>query len=351
MSSLSYRLRSPMRHLLSALAACWLAVPSPAAGETPKKWMSWTFQGENDALAVGRGSDEHYTNGVRYFGLRRPDLAPGWAQRFAGWWCGWACAETAVSTPAVGFAVGQNFYTPDDISIPERIVDDRPYAAWLYGALLLQISDRDLRRQHSFELQLGLVGPAAGGEWLQTEVHELIDSEPPLGWDNQLPNEPGLNLLYRLQRRYGGPYLDFVPHLGGALGTVTVMANAGATVRAGWNISGMPQPEIPATVAPQAAGPLAAEERPRWEFYAFAGVDGRAVAHNIFLDGTVFRDSHSVEKENFVYDLRAGLSLRYRSFRFHYAFVRRSEEFSPRRGEFDGVHNFGSFTVGVERAF
>ncbi len=346
MDRLSYRPRTPLRRLASVLAVCWLAVPALAADDPPK-WTSWTFQGENDALAVGRGSDEHYTNGVRYFGLRRPGLAPGWAERFAAWWCGWACAETAVR-PAVGFAVGQNFYTPDDISVPELIPEDRPYAAWLYGSVLLEISDRDLRRQHSFELQLGLVGPAAGGEWLQTEVHELIDSEPPLGWDHQLPNEPGINLIYRLQRRYGGRYLDFVPHFGGALGTVLVMANAGGTVRAGWNISGLPQPEIPATVGPQMAD---GKGRPRWELYVFAGVDGRAVAHNIFLDGTVFRDSHSVDKENFVYDLRAGLSIRYRSFRFHYAFVRRSEEFSPRRGEFDGVHNFGSFTVGVERAF
>ncbi len=235
--------RTPIRCFL---AVCWLAVPALAVDELPR-WTSWTFQGENDALAVGRGSDEHYTNGIRISGMRRPDLAPRWAERFAGWWCGWACSEIAVSTPSVGFAAGHNFYTPDDISVPELIADDRPYAAWLYGAVVLEISDREARRHHAFELQLGLVGPAAGGEWLQTEIHQLIDSEPPRGWDHQLPDEPGINLIYRHQRRWGGSYFDFVPHFGGALGTVLVMANAGATVRAGWNISGLPQGEIPAT--------------------------------------------------------------------------------------------------------
>lgn len=335
------------RCLVATLAVCWLAAAA-AVADGPPRWTTWTFQGENDALAVGSGSDEHYTNGIRFLGMRRPDLAPSWARGFAGWWCAWACSEAAASPPSVGFAIGHNFYTPDDLTIPELIPDDRPYAAWLYGALLLEISDPALRRHHAFELQLGIVGPAAVGEWLQTEIHELIDSEPPRGWDHQLPDEPGINLIYRHQRRYGGSHLDFVPHLGGALGTVLVMANAGGTVRAGWNISGFPQSEIPATVMPQAAQ---REDRPRWELYVFAGVDGRAIAHNIFLDGTVFRDSHSVDKESFVYDLRAGFSIRHRSFRLHYAYVRRSEEFSPRRGEHDGIHNFGSFTVGVERTF
>lgn len=35
----------------------------------------------------------------------------------------------------------------------------------------------------------------------------------------------------------------------------------------------------------------------RFGWYLFAGVEGRAVARNIFLDGNTFRDSRSVDKE------------------------------------------------------
>lgn len=330
------------------LGVFFLSASMAAAQDGPKKWTTWMFQGENDVLVLNENTDEHYTNGVRFLGLRHPEFAPRWADTFAGWFCGWACPDLPALPPSVGFAFGQNLYTPDDLSVVELIEDDRPYAAWLYGAALLQITDDQLRKQHSFELQLGIVGPAAGGEWVQTEIHKLIDSEPPLGWDNQLPDEPGINLIYRYRRRLGGDsgHFDFVPHWGGALGTIMVMANAGGTVRAGWNITGFPQTLIPTT-----AEPLAAGEREKWEFYLFAGADGRAVAHNIFLDGTVFSDSHSVDKEDFVYDLTAGFSLRYKDFRFQYTYVRRSREFSPRRGTFDGVHNYGSLSIGVERAF
>lgn len=321
----------------------------PLAAQDPPKWTTFIFEGENDAIALFSGSDEHYTNGVRFFGLRHPDFAPRWVDRFSDWFCGWACRQVPLTANSFGFAFGQNIYTPDDISIPELIPEDRPYAGWLYAALLLQITDDALTRQHAFELQLGVIGPEAGGEWVQSKVHELIDDEPPLGWDNQLPSEPGINFIYRyrrsLWRESSKRHFDVVPHFGGALGTVMVMANAGATVRAGWNISGFPQTEIPTTAESTGL------ERKKWEFYVFAGVDGRAVAHNIFLDGTVFHDSHSVDKEDFVYDLRAGFSLRYKSWRFHYAFVRRSEEFSPRRGRYGGLHDYGSIALGVERSF
>ncbi len=330
---------------LQATALQAQSSPGDAPKQDTKRWVTWMFQGENDILAINNPTDEHYTNGIRFYGLRHPEFAPRWAESFARWWCGWACPDLPVLPPSVGFAAGQNFYTPDDLGIVELIEGDRPYAGWLYGAALLQITDDRLRRQHSFELQLGIIGPESGAEWVQTKLHELIDSDPPLGWDNQLPTEPAINLIYRYRRRLGGRGFDLVPHVGGALGTVMVTAGAGATVRAGWNISGFPQTLIPTTAEPLAT------ERATWEFYLFAGAEGRAVAHNVFLDGTVFSDSHSVDKEDFVYDLTGGFSLRYKNWRFQYTYARRSEEFYPRRGSSDGLHDYGSLSFGIERSF
>ncbi len=347
--SSSLRLRSfAICLVLACLQATALQAqssPGDAPKQDTKRWVTWMFQGENDILAINNPTDEHYTNGIRFYGLRHPEFAPRWAERFARWWCGWACPDLPVLATSVGFAVGQNIYTPDDISIVELIPDDRPYAGWLYGAFLLQITDDQLRRQHSFEAQLGIVGPDSGGEWVQTELHERIDSDPPLGWDNQLPTEPAFDFIYRYRRRLGGRNLDLVPHAGGALGTLMVNVAAGATVRAGWNITGFPQTLIPSTAESEDA------DRGDWELYVFAGAEGRAVGHNIFLDGTVFSDSHSVEREDFVYDLTVGFSLRYDDWRLQYTYARRGEEFSPRRGSFDGVHDFGSVSFGIERSF
>lgn len=41
--------------------------------------------------------------------------------------------------------------------------------------------------------------------------------------------------------------------------------------------------------------------------YLFASAEGWAVAHNIFLDGNTFADSHSVAKEHWVGEVSLGI--------------------------------------------
>lgn len=340
-----------MRHFILLLALL-AATPLTAQDDDPK-WITLMFQGENDAIAPVDQTDEFYTTGLRFYGLRNPNASPAWVEEFSQWWCRWACPLGAYSQYSLGFAIGQQIYTPDDISIAELIPDDRPYTAWLYVALLLNMTDESATRQHTFELQVGVLGPEAGGEWVQTEFHQLIGSELPRGWDNQLSTQAGLNLIYRYRKSFGlartRRHFDIVPHLGANLGNIMVTANSGFTARAGWNISGFPQSEIPATLAldPSGGSGSSGLKRKNWEFYFFVGAEGRAVAHNIFLGGT----DHTIDEKDFVYDLKAGLSFRIGDWRVLYNFVRRGEEFFPRRGELDGLHDYGSISIGIERAF
>jgi len=51
------------------------------------------------------------------------------------------------------------------------------------------------------EIQLGIVGPASFAEETQSLVHELLASQRPNGWDNQLKNEPGLAIIYERKLR------------------------------------------------------------------------------------------------------------------------------------------------------
>ncbi len=340
---------------LTSLAAAALFITA-AAGATDdpddpcrgKKWAAYQGQGENDVLVASDATDESYTNGLLYSQLYNPDCNPPWAERFGKRLRGWLFPGSRADV-ALGWEVGQHLFTPTDLEREELIEDDRPYAAWLYGGLFYVLTATESKRQQTLELQFGLVGPAALGEEVQEGVHELISSQLPRGWDNQIPNEPGVSLIYLWRQRFGGGTADIVPHLGGALGTIQIYANAGLTLRLGKNISGFPVLQNRMT----AAEPEVSRKRRRWEAYLFAGADARALAHNIFLDGTVFRDSHSVDKESFVYDLKAGFSARYKSFRFTYTFVRRSKEFSPLPAGVggDGEHEFGSLSVGVEKAF
>lgn len=75
----------------------------------------------------------------------------------------------------------------------------------------------------------------------------------------------------------------------------------------------------------------------------FAQVEGRAVAYNVFLDGNTFEDSHNVDKEPFVADFSAGISLIYKAFKLTYTHVYRTEEFT----EQDGGQVFGSVALSM----
>ncbi|MCP4653996.1 MAG: lipid A deacylase LpxR family protein, partial [bacterium] len=103
--------------------------------------------------------------------------------------------------------------------------------------------------------------------------------------------------------------------------------------------SGFPHLLIPTTA-------LAPDARPKFEAFVFAGVDGRVVARSIFLDGNTFKDSHSVDKKYFVYDLKGGLSIRIHSWRFDYSLVRRSKEFDQGKDQI-----YGSISFSFERGF
>jgi len=349
--------RKPRRKIrrTAALAAvvllntALLLVSVAAEAQQPRRWAAWQLQWENDAFAVLSGSDEHYTNGVRFSWVRNPNARalPGWIADAGETWC----AKTKLCGPLggsqtvnLGHSIAQTFYTPEDITEDRLIITDRPYAGYLhFGTQVFLRYDSDVddwRRnqpiQNYFELQVGFVGPEAGAEWVQTEVHKLIGSREPKGWDHQLDFEPTVQALYLWRRKLGGSHFDVIPHWGAGLGNVMIYANAGATVRCGWNLSDFPVLVIAPTAAPVDLNVA------DWELYGFLGADGRGVAHNIFLDGNTFHDSHSVDKEPWVYDLKAGFVARYRKWSLSYTFTRRSKEYSPNFDDDGGRHDYGS---------
>jgi len=234
----------------------------------------------------------------------------------------------------VGYSLGQNMYTPGDIKNPNLMVDDRPYAGWLYGGVGV-ISDTG-QRLDSLELDIGVVGPASMAEPTQVYWHELIGSPKPQGWAYQLRNEPGVVLFYETKwREYidfdiAGLGVDFTPHVGAALGNVYTHAAVGGTFRIGRDL---PSDYGPPRIRPSLPGSGFFEPTKSFGWYLFFGAEGRAVARNIFLDGNTFQDSHHVDKEPFVADFQAGIAFTLgSSVRLAYTHVYRTEEFKTQKG-------------------
>ena len=296
-----------------------------------------TAQFENDLW--GSGSDQHYTHGSRFSWSSENQL--GWVQKSArrvGGLLPWLPAldeKTLNQFEAVRFnaAIGQNIYTPEDISDPLLISDDRPYAGWLYigsGAVLVRgaVNHRVI---DSFEVNLGIVGPSSRAKQVQREFHKLIDSPDPRGWDNQLRDEPGLVVMADRQWVFPlgdvdkGLEWDLAPHLSGALGNVFTHLAAGATLRTGRNLE---MDFGPPTIRPSKPGSnFFSRQNGQWGWYLFAGVEARAVGRNIFLDGNTFKSSHKVDRETWVVDGQVGAVLMVSRLRIAFTNVFRSKEF------------------------
>jgi len=286
----------------------------------------WSIQLENDLW--GSGEDRYYTHGTMLSFVPAGE-APEWLKRLGGY--------VPFFRPGydrgIEFSIGQNIYTPNDIEDPDLIADDRPYAGWLYGSFtLLGILEEtaDYRVSNAFEITIGVVGPSSMADEVQRRCHKIIDARTPEGWDHQLQDEFGLNLTYtRVWEhfvRLGQPWVELsaAPHLVGALGNIYTHLGSGLMLRLGHNL----RSDIgPPAINPGFPGAAYFRSRQAFSFYLFAGVEGRAMARNIFLDGNTFEDSHSVDSKTLVGDFQFGAALRYRRLRVSFTNVLRSEEF------------------------
>lgn len=302
------------------------------------RFGSVRFYSENDKYFAG--TDEHYTNGFKLSFLST-DLStftaapvPPLVQRLAR-------AASALVPPGqdckLGLSLGQNIYTPVDTSTTAPQPHDRPYAAWLYGGVAFQVYAAPrafatgLRAPawlDTVELTFGMIGPAALGREVQNNFHHLIGTTPASGWQNQIHNEPGLNLVYDRTVRFAtrgaraGMGADFLPHAGISLGNIFTHANVGVQTRVGWRL-----PADFGTNLIRPSGDSNSRRRPPWSWFGFFAWEGRAVARDATVQGNTFRHSPGVEIESLVQDIVGGLAIGSQRWQLTYAEAARSHEF------------------------
>ena len=325
---------TPARAASSFAAALFLAFTAMGArADDAPDHGTLTVEIENDYFGFS-GADRHYTTGTRFSwssAPTEPGGAPTWT---SGLFTAWPLfAETGKRR--WGFALGQNIYTPTDVDRETPDPTDRPYAGWTYMAASLNTETPT--RLDTLELDLGVVGPAAGGRKVQNGFHHLIGSPNSNGWDHQLKNEPGLMLIgerrWRVlpQAKLMGPLNTDIIALGGAsLGNVQTYGNVGAIFRVGSNLNvdfGPPH------IRPSLPGSATFNPTEGFNWYLFAGAEGRAVARDIFLDGNTFQDSPHVDKRHFVGDFELGIAATLGSMRASFTQIYRTKEFEGQKGD------------------
>jgi len=297
---------------------------------------------ENDLFA---GTDRHYTQGfeVLFLGAERLADSPAPASRLAK-----ALPGLGLNTETVRFGVGigQKIYTPSDHRIATVQTNDRPYAGFLHLSALWQRRGETSGGWPLLDhlgIDLGVVGPESMAEDAQNRVH----SKPLQGWQYQLKSEPGVAVKYARMSRFeaGGSEgwsCHGIPWAGLSIGSVGTYAASGVEIRAGYNLPKDFGAQTMDSLVPVSGGLTA--NSPRWGFYVFGAAEGRAVAYNTFLDGSMFHESPHVTKRPLVADLRFGCAIVINKFvEIGYAQVFRTKEFSGQAH----VDSFGSVTASI----
>ena len=306
---------------------------------------AWTIRDDNDVFAST--SDDNYTQGLRIEATGpvadSDPVTTMLASLLPDTW-------RDDATMQQGTLFGQQIYTPTDLTINPPDPADRPYAGWLFlGKEFARITPRGGDPAHgdvctSVELDAGVVGPAALAEPTQKIVHTLVNEFRPEGWSHQLRNEAACVLSTDRDARdwrfdvdpEHGLQLDLVSHVGADLGTISTRAEIGESARFGFFLPRSPRRDL--AFEPAKSGTAPASD---WSAFLFAGTEGHAVAHDLFLDGNTFRDGPHVRKNHFVAEGFLGVALEFRRIRAGYECVFRSSEF---RGQ-ELPQRYGALTL------
>lgn len=320
------------------------AAATPAEGD----WVV-TFQDENEFFVPFSKDDRYYTQGFQ-LNVLTPTGTPfeNLARQLPAPWNPGRRFISGKADVRGGFVLGQNIYTPEDLTREEPDPRDRPYAGWLYvGA---EVIAHTPKRLDSLQLQIGMVGPSALGGWTQNNWHKHVNHiDEAKGWRYQLKDEVAF-VLYG-QRRLAPRVLwanpdpdstlavDFAPSASFALGTVQTSASVSGMLRFGSQLeSDLGPPRI--RPAPLGSSYFGRTDRPL--VYGYLGAELKAVGRDIFLDGNTFQDSRRVDKRPFVAEAQTGVVARWGRWRATYSLVWRSEEFLGQNGE----THFGAASIG-----
>ncbi len=229
----------------------------------------------------------------------------------------------------------QQIFSPTAIVEPDRLEKDQPYSAYLLATNYSVIIYSERKIKLSNEIGLGVMGPIALGEEVQSFVHQIVNSPRPLGWDNQLKNTFLIDYQFRIEKGFGKDWLanHFVPFVGVRIGTLTDRIQIGAMLKVGNKVKYLK------------IGNNLGEMNKKfiWEWVFGANLQG--VFYDAPLEGGLFsNDVNALDKSEIMsrqYQFRTGVNLYYRNLTIRYMLNFNSSHFDTAE-----YHRFGGVNIG-----
>lgn len=267
-----------------------------------------TIDVENDSLLLKR-DDGFYTSGNHVF-----------LKNFL---------NTKDRSVAYTWSLGQDLYTASDIKLPPNQLNphDHPYAGWLYVGLAREEVHSD-GASAKLGLDVGCLGPCAGGEWTQIHLHRLLRQPLPVAWSTQLKQEWGavLSAAWSPARLQVNSDIDISGKWKGRFGNIFTDASLEMSARYG-RLNALPE---------QAAS------------YVYLRGEARAVAYNASLQGGYFNhQTVSITPQRMVPEVEFGYQYRNENWGFLVSVMRRANEIKELR-EAQGAQNIGKIQLSLQ---
>lgn len=145
-------------------------------------------------------------------------------------------ADTRSQIQKYGFHIESTVFTPSRINSDSILLNDRPYSAILSLGMLRMSYNSALKHKICSELIIGVIGPAALGQEIQTGIHHLTNNTIPKGWQHQIRNDLIVDYRLRFEKQ-----LFFLNHIFGTsamgetkLGTYQNNISLGLNMHLGW---------------------------------------------------------------------------------------------------------------------
>jgi len=194
-------------------------------------------------------------------------------------------------------------------SLEELILDDVPYVGMLgWANSFIALDDRELAGVGTL---FGWVGDATLADPLQSAAHELSGANEPLGWDNQLANEPIVNLYAVYKRKFvRTDVFDAAWSMDAGLGNAVTYGQAGVELRFGDRPQGfaLATTRVAADFDYDGRIPSGEDEH----LYVTVAARAAGFLYDIHRDGNLLRDdawtdNNTIEPDDVIGQLAFGL--------------------------------------------
>lgn len=292
---------------------------------------------ENDYYKLRGKTDRYFSNGMRFeFQLPQSRTINWRIRKFFPTLPGKSWRKNKMT-----LIYGMNMYTPEDISLAAVDSTGRPYAGWMFVGLGSTSNSFSRSARLTTAYTIGMIGPSAGQEFVQTKFHQLTGDIIPQGWDNQIANDLALNINYLYEKRvfYPTDRLETIGLVEVNAGTVSNYVGFGGQVRLGrfndffYNSSGLKMKEKKYDEEDFKRIPFISNLNRNFQFYFTARASFRFALDNSLLEGGFFSFKNSPfvltsdEIHRFYMHAQFGVTLVIRKVSISFSQFYRSKEF------------------------